>query len=77
MSDEDVMQAYRRLRVACPDAAYEVMLEAATDAIPEDLTRLHVCVYDLMLAVPGLGSLDAIEILARTGILLHREEGEK
>lgn len=78
MIDNPILQALSKLKRDAPDAAHEIVWDSLVDSFPAQLTRLHLSVYRLMLDVPGLGAVDAMEVLAKIGILLQQEkESEK
>ena len=75
MSDDDrILQALRNLRRDAPDVAHEVLGDALAESFPSDLTRLHLCVYRIMLAWPELTAVEAMEVVAKIGILLERKK---
>jgi hypothetical protein len=76
MTEDQVLQALRQLRRDAPDVAHEVLWDSLTDAFPTEISGLHLCVYRLMLDFPELGAVDAMEIVAKIGLLLQRKEGE-
>jgi hypothetical protein len=66
---DPVLMQFEKFKEAEPCEAEEAMAEAVTAAVPEELTHLHVAVYRLMLAVPDLLAVDALEMVAKIGIL--------
>ena len=74
MADMGIWEAYRAVRAISPAAADQIIWEAVTEALPEELTPIHVAVYRLMLQFPELRASEVLEIVGYCGITLHLEK---
>jgi hypothetical protein len=73
MTKDPLLQAHHALKEDAADVGTLLLAEAMDSHFPSDVSRLHVCVYRLMVKFPGLGPLDAMEVLAKIGYLLEKE----